>query len=192
MDYWTIDKPGKGFYEAKGSKFYGHAAFVNNEKQVVELLNHLRDQYSKAHHICYAYRIGLRQTTIKTHDDGEPANTAGKPILHHIQGWDLANVIVAIARYFGGVKLGKGGLISAYGTAAKAAISDSGVHQQTEVAQLQVEVDYATYPIILDKLKQQNIPIVDNKYLSDKCRLAVSIPEAETAYWQSWLLKWQI
>jgi len=187
MHYWTIKNATTGFYEVKGSKFYSCAAPVPSEEAAGQVLAGLGNQYPRASHICYAFKTGLHQPKTKCSDDGEPANTAGKPILRHLEGAKLADALIAVVRYFGGVKLGKGGLISAYGNAAKQALAQAHVIQKQEMAELTLTIAYADYPVLLNTLKQQSLVITSEQYARNGCRLTLSVPADETAYWQDWL-----
>lgn len=185
MKYNTLEQEATAYYEVKGSKFYAHALPVAHEKSAQHHLHHLRSHYAKASHLCYAYLVGIYQPLKQCSDAGEPANTAGKPILQHIEGRNLANVLVAVARYFGGIKLGKGGLVSAYGNAAKQALMASTVVQLAEQAALQIAVAYDQYPYLLNTLKQWAIFIQEEQFLSNSCRLMVTVPSDEVSYWKN-------
>ena len=107
--------------EINKSKFYGILFPVDNVEEVKEYLNQVRKDYPKATHYCYAYRVnGLE----KSNDDGEPSGTAGRPILNVLQKRGLSNIMVAVVRYFGGIKLGAGGLVRAYSKATTEALEE--------------------------------------------------------------------
>lgn len=187
MDYWTIKDLATGFYEVKGSKFYSCAAPAPSKEAASQVLADLRTQYPKASHICYAFRTGLHQPRVKSSDDGEPANTAGRPILQHIEGAKLEDALIAVVRFFGGVKLGKGGLVSAYGNAAKQALAHASVVQKQEMAEVTLTVAYADYPVLLNTLKHHSLFIASEQYTQNGCCLTLSVPANETAFWQDWL-----
>ena len=100
--------------EIKKSKFYGFLYEISNQQQVSEILQQLKKQHKKATHICYAYKIYDGAESVKFSDDGEPSGTAGRPILGVIEKKGKTNVMVVVVRYFGGIKLGAGGLVRAY------------------------------------------------------------------------------
>ena len=100
--------------EIKKSKFYGYSYKVTNQQQVLDILAKLKKEHKKATHICYAYKIVDGQEYVKFNDDGEPGGTAGRPILNVIEKKKLSNIVVFVVRYFGGIKLGAGGLVRAY------------------------------------------------------------------------------
>jgi uncharacterized YigZ family protein len=116
--YNTILEPAECLYKSKGSKFLAFAYPVQSEKEVKERLESLRVTYPDASHHCYAYILHYDKSVSRSNDDGEPSNTAGKPILRQIQKMDLTNTLVVVVRYFGGTLLGVPGLIEAYGQSA--------------------------------------------------------------------------
>ena len=123
-EYRTLEGTSEGVYKEKGSKFIAIASPVGSVDEVKLQLDKLRKQYHDARHHCYAYRIGYEPIEFRQNDDGEPSGTAGKPILGQIQSFELTNTLVVVIRYFGGVKLGTGGLIQAYRTAARTSLEN--------------------------------------------------------------------
>lgn len=187
MGYWTISTEAEGYYEVKGSKFFAYVAPVTDEEAVKQWISQKWTQHPKAHHVCYAYRVGVHQIKTKTNDNGEPANTAGQPILNHLEGQNLTNVALAVVRYFGGVKLGKGGLISAYGHSAKVALGNAPIKWEIETQQLQASVSYQNYWAFLEKLKKAGVLIVNEEYFLENCRFTIEVPDEETDHWKNWL-----
>lgn len=123
--YKTIAQPSEEILiKEKKSKFYGYAFPIRHEEEVKNIIENLRTKHPSANHVCYAWQIGAENPTYRANDDGEPNNTAGMPIYGQIQSFDLTNVLVAVARIFGGTKLGVGGLISAYREAAKPGLGE--------------------------------------------------------------------
>ncbi len=123
-EYRTLQEESRGLYKEKGSRFISIAVPVESAGDVKSQLESLRKQYHDARHHCYAYRLGEPPYEFRYNDDGEPSGTAGKPIFGQIQSFDLTNILIVVVRYFGGVKLGTGGLIQAYRSAAKEAIEN--------------------------------------------------------------------
>ena len=119
-----------GIYKEKGSKFIAYAFPVFSDEDVKELLEKVRKIEYAARHHCYAYTIHPDKSAWRANDDGEPANTAGKPILGQIQSKDLTNILIVVVRYFGGVKLGVSGLITAYRAAAADAIENISIEKR--------------------------------------------------------------
>lgn len=116
--YKMIDSSCECLYKAKGSKFFAYAWPVKTEAEIKNHLNEIKEKYPDATHHCYAWILGHDKQNFRANDDGEPSNTAGKPILRQIQRLDLCNTLVIVVRYFGGTMLGVPGLIEAYGSAA--------------------------------------------------------------------------
>ena len=120
FEFLTIDRASDEIlYKDKGSKFFGYAFPIENEIDVKRNIDLLKEKHKSAGHFCYAYRLGVNGNTHKLSDDGEPNNSAGMPILGQLRAKNITNALVVIVRYFGGTKLGVGGLISAYKTTSK-------------------------------------------------------------------------
>ena len=118
--YKTLSAPSEEIlFKEKKSKFFGYAYPIKSEDEVKPLIEKLKKQHHTANHVCYAWQLGINNAHYRANDDGEPNNSAGMPIYGHIQSFGVTNVLVAVARIFGGTKLGVGGLISAYKTAAQ-------------------------------------------------------------------------
>jgi uncharacterized YigZ family protein len=118
-----IDSSCDSLYKAKGSKFFAYAWPVKTEAEIKLHLNGIKEKYPDATHHCFAWILGHDKQNFRANDDGEPSNTAGKPILRQIQKLDLCNTLVVVVRYFGGTMLGVPGLIEAYGNAAAECLS---------------------------------------------------------------------
>src|SRR5689334_14470624 len=110
----TLKSDGKGIYKEKGSKFLGFAYPVSSESEIKERIASLKSEYFDARHHCFAWILGPEKKQFRAFDDGEPNHSAGDPILGQIRSRNLTNVLVVVVRYFGGTKLGVGGLIAAY------------------------------------------------------------------------------
>lgn len=124
--YKTINLPSEEvLFKEKNSKFFGYAYPVTTEEEIKEIIEQLRKVHFSARHWCYAYQIGTEKIQYRANDDGEPNNSAGMPIYGQIQSFEVTNILIVVVRYFGGVKLGVGGLISAYKTAAQMALENA-------------------------------------------------------------------
>lgn len=121
--YLTIAGEAEGIYKDKGSKFLAFAVPAESIEDVKEQLEQFRQRYHDARHICYAYMLGAERQDYRANDDGEPSGTAGRPILGQINSRQLTNILIVVVRYFGGILLGTGGLITAYKEAASDALS---------------------------------------------------------------------
>lgn len=126
----------------RGSRFLGTARGVADEEEVDAFLVEMRGTFGDATHNCYAWRLGLGRDHMRSSDDGEPSGTAGRPILQEIDGRGLTNVAVVVTRYYGGTKLGTGGLIRAYGEAAAAVLDAAGIEERPIVQRLQLAYGY--------------------------------------------------
>jgi uncharacterized YigZ family protein len=151
-------------YKVKGSKHFGYAFPVYSEEEIKEKLEWVKKEHHSARHHCYAWRLGLDMKKFRANDDGEPSNSAGKPILGQIQSFDLTNVFIVVVRYFGGVKLGVGGLIDAYRTAAKLAIQDNEIITRQVHHFYKLKFDYAAMPKVMSLLKAQNLEMKNTDF----------------------------
>lgn len=162
--YRTLDFPSEEvLYKEKNSKFFGYAFPISSEEEAKEFLDELRKQHHSARHWCYAFQIGTEKVYFRANDDGEPSNSAGMPIYGQIQSFEITNVLVVVVRYFGGVKLGVGGLISAYRTAAQMALEASEIVEKTIDIHYLVSFDYKNMNKVMRVIKEKNIDIVSQK-----------------------------
>jgi uncharacterized YigZ family protein len=158
FSYQTLTADAEGVHKEKGSRFLAFAFPVSSEESAKEKLMSLRKKYFDASHHCYAY--SLRTGTIhKASDDGEPSHSAGDPILGQIRSKNLANVLIVVVRYFGGVKLGMGGLIQAYRAAAENALSNASIIEREITKSLSLTYDYAAMPEAMKLVKSFNLKI---------------------------------
>lgn len=151
----------------KGSKFIGFAYPIETELEAQNYLKILHEKYSDATHICYAYRLGYEGNIYRANDDGEPNGTAGVPIYNQIRSADITNVLVVSVRYFGGTKLGVGGLIQAYKTSAELTLSRATIIKYIRKSKFSIDFEYTQQNIvskILDKLDANII----NQHFSHK------------------------
>lgn len=149
----------------KGSRFIAFAYPCKDMASFKNLLATKKREYSDATHICYAYIVRDEQGLhIKCHDDGEPSATAGKPILNHIEGRNLTNIVLFVVRYFGGVKLGAGGLVRAYGASARACLDQAKLQVFLVKSQLSIEIDYHLQSALDQLLKEYSVSILAANY----------------------------
>src|SRR5687767_7228782 len=154
FSYRTIQQPSEGSYKEKGSKFLGFAYPVQAEQDVKQKIAELKKEYFDARHHCYAYIIGADKMKYRAFDDGEPNHSAGDPILGQIRSKNLTNVLVVVVRYFGGVKLGVGGLISAYKMAAENALNNALVAEKDVTKAIALNYPYASTPEVMRLVKE--------------------------------------
>ena len=144
----------------KGSKFIGMAVFCKTEAEVKSTLEAWHEEHPSATHICYGYRLGIEGDKTRANDDGEPNNSAGAPILGQIMSAEITNVLVGVVRYYGGTKLGVGGLIQAYKLAAKEVLSGSKKKRYRLADYFKIDFSYAEMPLVMNVLKRNQIEIV--------------------------------
>lgn len=163
--------------EVKKSRFIGIAMPCESEQQALQLLRKLAAQHANANHLAFAWRIRQPEgfITERFYDAGEPSGTAGRPILAPMQGENLINAVVAVIRYFGGIKLGTGGLTRAYGNAAKQALAAAEFQPFVAMQQLTLTIDYSQLQMLEYQLKQCNGHILDQQF-TDNVTLLISLP----------------
>ena len=157
--YFTIEKPSMAEFKDRGSKFLGYAFPVTSAENFKQHLQDLKKEHAKAVHHCFAYRLGFTNNVFRVSDDGEPAGTAGRPILGQIDSKELTNVFVVVVRYFGGTLLGIPGLINAYKTATKLVLQENKLITIEITNSYQVEINYNYYNDALVLLKKNNCTI---------------------------------
>lgn len=160
--YKTIGEKTEALIREKASKFFGLVYPVANEEEIKSILDDLHKRYYDATHVCYAYVLGADKMKFRANDDGEPANTAGKPILGQIHHYDLTNVLVAVVRYYGGTKLGVGGLIQAYKDAAHAALEQTIVLVKEVTLRMELHCSYDLLGNVLREIKKCKGEIISN------------------------------
>ncbi|HET7180365.1 MAG TPA: YigZ family protein [Chryseosolibacter sp.] len=142
FSYRTIISPAEGLYKEKGSRFLAFAYPVSDEKTIRERVAHLQKKYFDARHHCFGWMLGVDKKSFRAFDDGEPNHSAGEPILGQIRSRDLTDVLVVVVRYFGGVKLGVGGLAAAYKTAAADALDHAQIVENEVTAGIEIIYGY--------------------------------------------------
>lgn len=163
----------------KKSRFISFIYPCSSETEAAAYLKVLHAEHSSANHIAFAYRIKTDKGTVcRFHDAGEPSGTAGKPIYSYIEGHDLINVLCVVVRYFGGIKLGAGGLTRAYGNAAKLAIAVAEIIEFTELATLFIVLDYNQLQPFEYTLKKFSGKII-SKDFAGQVTLQVQLPESQ-------------
>ncbi|QXP58216.1 IMPACT family protein [Olleya sp. HaHaR_3_96] len=173
--YKTITTPSEEvLFKDKNSKFFGYAFPVTSEDQVKQHLDDLKKQHHQARHWCYAYQIGTETIAYRANDDGEPNNSAGMPIYGQIQSFEVTNILIVVVRYFGGVKLGVGGLINAYKTAAQLALDTSKIVIRTINIPYLISFDYKNMNKVMRVIKEKNLKVINQKLELD-CQITISV-----------------
>ena len=161
--YNQITNNSKGIYKSKGSKFIAYAIIVKSEEQVVDEINKIKKLDKNANHYCYAYIIKTDKSIEKVNDDGEPKNSAGKPILGQIKSKELTNCLIVVVRYFGGIKLGIPGLIKAYKNAALEAIQNNKIECIDITEMYSLKFSYEELNNVMNIIKSYNAKILSHK-----------------------------
>lgn len=176
--YKTLAHNSEGIYKEKSSKFLAFAFPVKNADEIKSILSDFKKTYYDARHICYAYMLGFERTDFRANDDGEPSGTAGKPILGQINSYELTNVLIVVVRYFGGIKLGTGGLITAYKTAAADAIENNVIIEKTEDENISFTFEYPFLNDVMRIVKEENPEVVSQQFDMD-CNMILRIRKSE-------------
>lgn len=177
--YKTIDIASEEtLFKEKGSKFFGYAFPVLSENDVKDCLEVLKKKHHSARHFCYAYQIGVEHTQYRANDDGEPNNSAGLPIYGQIQSFEVTNTLIVSVRYFGGTKLGVGGLISAYKKSAQLALTASEIIEKTINVQFKLTFNYDLMNPVMRIIKEKQIEIVHQKLEMD-CTYIISVRKSD-------------
>ncbi|TDU40571.1 putative YigZ family protein [Gelidibacter sediminis] len=175
--YKTITKASpEVLFKEKNSKFFGYAFPVHSEDVVKLHIEELKKQHHSARHWCYAYQLGKeeRNYQFRANDDGEPNNSAGMPIYGQIQSFDVTNVLIVVVRYFGGIKLGVGGLISAYKTTAQMALEQSKIVRRTINQDIELKFEYKDMNKVMRVIKEKNLKI-KSQTLELDCKIIISV-----------------
>ncbi|PRX54492.1 IMPACT family protein [Flagellimonas meridianipacifica] len=175
----TISKPSQEvLHKDRKSKFFGYAFPLSKEDEVKSILDTLRKKHPTANHVCYAWQLGVESVKYRANDDGEPNNSAGMPIYGQIQSFGVTNVLVAVVRIFGGVKLGVGGLIQAYREGARLALETSEIVERVEYAKIDLIFEYPGMNKVMRILKQHQIHILSQK-MELNCELKISVQKSK-------------
>lgn len=173
--YFTIAKPAQHEIKIKGSRFIANCGIVASIEEATGILDSICKREHAATHHCYAWQVGLfDQRSYKYSDDGEPSGTAGKPIYDVVNGRNFDNIIVVVTRYYGGTKLGTGGLVRAYGEATIGALDKAGKKENFLTEQFKVQIDFSLYDQMTRLISRIGAKQVSAEY-SDTVTLVLSI-----------------
>jgi uncharacterized YigZ family protein len=168
-------------FKEKSSKFFGYAFPIQSEEEVKPIIEQLRKLHPHAVHYCYAYQIGTEKISYRSNDDGEPSNTAGAPIYGQIQSFGLTNILLVVVRIFGGIKLGVGGLITAYKTTAQLVLEEAEIIEKTIDIHFLISFDYKNMNKVMRVIKEKKLDIVTQSMeLEDDSGLAFGKIEIKT------------
>ena len=171
--YKTIESPSEEIlFKEKNSKFFGYAFPVSTTDEIKIHIDQLKKQHFGAVHFCYAYQIGTEKIEFRANDDGEPSNSAGIPIYGQIQSFGLTNILIVVVRFFGGTKLGVGGLITAYKTTAQLVLENASIIEKTIDVQFKITFDYKNINKLMRIIKEKQLDIQSQK-MEENCELII-------------------
>ena len=164
MEFRTIKEDGQVQEEIKKSRFICHAKRIYSEEEARDFITAIKKEHYKATHNCSAFIIGERSEIKRTSDDGEPSGTAGVPMLGVLENHNLTNVCVVVTRYFGGIKLGAGGLIRAYAGSVALAVKEIGIIEIKEQAGIAIQMSYAQYQEYSNFLREHKLTEIETNF----------------------------
>ncbi|GAA4849382.1 YigZ family protein [Kitasatospora terrestris] len=185
--YLTIRRSSTHELEIKKSRFICHLSRVADEEQAQAFIAGIRKQYWDARHNCTAFVIGDDQRRERSSDDGEPSGTAGVPMLEVLRRRGVTDTVAVVTRYFGGIKLGAGGLVRAYGSAVSEALDEVGLLERRPVSLLAVAVDHTRAGRLENDLRAAGFAVNALTYEPDGVRVEVGVPEPEVTAFHTWL-----
>lgn len=172
--FYTIPEHTESLYKDKGSKFIALTFRIGSEEEVKERLKEVKKKYHDARHHCFAWILGLDDQTTRANDDGEPSHSAGDPILGQIRSHNLTNVLVVVVRYFGGIKLGVGGLIHAYKTAANDALLKAGKEQVFEMRRVEFLFEYPQMSVVERLITDFKVDVIERDFM-ESCKISGTV-----------------
>lgn len=172
--YLTIEASGEGIFKEKMSRFLSFAIPVRSVSEAREYIELYRKEYYDARHVCWAYMIGQERTCFRANDNGEPSGTAGKPILGQINSNNLTDILVVVVRYFGGIKLGTGGLIVAYRQAAAEAIAACNIVERLVEDTVHIRFEYPLMNDVMRIVKEEQPTVLSQSFEMD-CEMSLRL-----------------
>jgi uncharacterized YigZ family protein len=186
--YKTITDVAEGYITEQRSKFIAYAVPVQTPEEAKEKVEVFRKQYYDARHVCWAYILGADRTQFRVNDDGEPSSTAGKPILGVLNANELTDVLIVVIRYFGGVKLGTGGLIVAYRAAAQEAVAHAEIIEKTVNEDIAITFEYPFLNGVMKIIKEDN-PQIISQIIDMNCEMVLRIRKRDAQHLKERLQK---
>ncbi|WP_078555840.1 YigZ family protein [Bacillus alkalicellulosilyticus] len=184
--YFTVKGYGENEINIQKSRFISYINRAENEADAQDFIEKIKKQHWNANHNCSAYLIGEKDEIQKANDDGEPSGTAGVPILEVLKKRKLKDTVVVITRYFGGIKLGAGGLIRAYGSATSEGLHAVGIVQRKLVQVMKTKIDYHWLGKVENALRQSTYPIKSIQYL-EQVEIETYVVFEETERFIEWM-----
>ncbi|WP_061586810.1 YigZ family protein [Streptococcus oralis] len=178
MEFRTIKEDGQIQEEIKKSRFICHVKRVYSEEEARDFITAIKKEHYKATHNCSAFIVGERSEIKRTSDDGEPSGTAGVPMLGVLENHNLTNVCVVVTRYFGGIKLGAGGLIRAYAGSVALAVKEIGIIEIKEQAGIAIQMSYAQYQEYSNFLREHKLTEIETNF-TDQINTIIYVDKEE-------------
>lgn len=175
MNFKTISAPAEASFTEQKSRFLSFINPVESAEDAKAIVKDYAKRFYDARHVCWAYMIGADRLTFLSSDNGEPSGTAGKPILGQINSFEITNVVIAVVRYFGGIKLGTSGLIAAYREAARLAIEAAVIVESKEMTNISFTFPYIAMNDVMKLIKSSPARISDQSF-DNTCAITLSLP----------------
>lgn len=172
--FYTIKSPSEAIYREKMSRFLAFAVPISSSEEARSVIKDCQNKYHDARHVCWAYMIGPDRLEYQLNDNGEPSGTAGKPILGQINSFNLTNIVIAVVRYFGGIKLGTSGLIVAYREAARMAIEEAEIVECHDMAEISFTFPYMSMNSVMKIAKMDEVKIKHQQF-DNSCVMTVEM-----------------
>ena len=179
-NYKTVYRGGTAEIVEKKSRFIAHSAHVESEEEALAFIEQIKKQYWDARHNCHAFSVGVTNETARCSDDGEPAQTAGKPMLDVLMGQQLKNTVVVVTRYFGGTLLGTGGLVRAYSAAVQEGLKESLIIEKFLCRRVRMSMDYTMLGKMQYLAAKLNLMILDTLY-TEGVAMQLLVPDTQYA-----------
>ncbi|MFC2947271.1 YigZ family protein [Virgibacillus sediminis] len=186
--YYTVKEEGQDEIIIQKSRFIGYVRRVETEKEAQDFIQEIKKKHHDATHNCSAYMIGENDQIQKANDDGEPSGTAGVPILEVLKKQGLKDTAIVVTRYFGGIKLGAGGLIRAYGSTTSQAIKTTGIVRRQLMQGLSIKVDYTSLGKLENELRNSEYILETINYL-DIVEFIVYVKKGKEQLFQDWMIE---
>ncbi|WP_313238200.1 YigZ family protein [Sporosarcina ureae] len=187
-NYKTVNLYGESEFVIQKSRFLSFVKRVETEQEALDFIQDIKKSHHTATHNCSAYIIGEHDQIQKANDDGEPSGTAGFPILEVLKKQQLKDTVIVVTRYFGGIKLGGGGLIRAYGKAASEGIAATGVVERKLHTLVKTSIDYTWLGKVENEVRQSDYPLKEIVYEED-VELFLYVPEEDQGIFQEWMME---
>ncbi|WP_226643225.1 YigZ family protein [Mesobacillus subterraneus] len=184
--YYTVKGYGEHEIEIQKSRFIAYVERAETEEEAQEFIQKIKKENWNANHNCSAYMIGENDQIQKANDDGEPSGTAGVPILEVLKKKNLKDTVVVITRYFGGIKLGAGGLIRAYGKATSEGLNSTGIVERKLMKVMHTTIDYTMLGKVENELRSSQFILKEIHYL-DKVEIETYVEESQSVTFQEWM-----